>query len=221
MKIITYSLILTSFIILSCEFSTFYRKPHTNRLKINDDYMITPNSLRLNLLTKYTKDHYGEPYIYLDNPEIIVIHSTETKTLNVAVNVFQREILIGRKDIHYGGEVNVGTHFLVDTNGEIYKSTPTDYIVRHTIGFNHKSISIENIGYAGQLTKEQLKANIELIKYLKQKYSSIKYVIGHYEYMDNTRPHFRLYKELNSKYIPTIKSDPGSNFIYNIRKNLN
>ena len=218
MKIIT--CILLSCFIFSCGSSNFYHTKYTNRLNISDEYIITPNTLRLELLTKYTKDHYGEPYIYLDNPEMIVIHSTETKNLKIAVNIFKGEHLIGRKDIRYGGEINVGTHFLVDTNGDIYASTPTDYIVRHTIGFNHKAISIENIGYAGNLTKEQLKSNIELIEHLKRKYNNIKYIIGHYEYMDSTQPHFHLYKELNSEYKPTIKSDPGSNFIYKIRKNI-
>lgn len=208
--------------ILSCTSSksSTLQNVRVKKITISNKYAIIPNVLKLSLLLEYTKKHYGEPYIYLDNPELIVIHSTETKDLSIALNVFKHDILRGRPDIASGGELNVGTHFLIDTNGNIYLNTPTDYIVRHTIGFNHKAISIENVGYSGNLTKAQIKSNIELIKYLKFKYKSIKYVIGHYEYMDNSKPHFVHFKELSDEYTPTIKMDPGSNFINEIRKGL-
>ena len=193
---------------------------YSEELKINNKYKIIPNALRLNLLSEYTKKHYGEPYIYLNNPQIIVIHSTETENLKIAVNIFKNDLLIGRPDIEFGGEVNVGTHFLVDTNGEIYSNTPLDYIARHTIGFNYTAISIENIGYAGNLTEEQIYSNIKLIEYLKNKYNSIKYVIGHYEYNNNSLPHFILHKELNTDYVHTIKIDPGTNFMNRIRETI-
>ena len=189
-------------------------------IDINDKYKLTPNSLKLNLMSKYSKEHYGEPLIYLDNPQIIVVHSTETPNLAIAVNIFKNDILIGRPDIESGGEVNVGTHFLVDFDGTIYANTPLDYIARHTVGFNYTAISIENIGYADKLTEEQLEANVKLIKYLKSKYKSIKYIIAHYEYKDKNSEHYSLYKELNTKYINPIKTDPGKNFMEELRKRI-
>ena len=173
-------------------------KSKLKELEINNKYKIEPNDLRLNLLREYTKKHYGEACIYLNNPQIIVIHSTETENLEIVVNIFKNDLLIGREDIEFGGEVNVGTHFIIDTNGEIYSNTPLDYIARHTIGFNYTAISVENIGFADNLTEEQFNSNIKLIKYLKNKYNSIKYIIGHYEYNNNSLPHFNLYKELDS-----------------------
>ncbi|PTY40336.1 peptidoglycan recognition protein family protein [Brachyspira hampsonii] len=187
---------------------------------INDKYKITPNALRLKLLSEYTETHYGSKLIYLDNPQIIVVHSTETPNLSIAVNIFKNDTLIGRPDIEAGGEVNVGTHFLVDFDGTIYENTPIEYIARHTVGFNYTSISIENIGYADKLTKEQLEANVKLIKYIKSKYKSIKYIIAHYEYKDKTLPHYSLYKELNTKYINPGKRDPGTNFMKELRKRI-
>lgn len=189
-------------------------------IDIKSDYKIIPNALRLNLLSKYTKVHYGAPLIYLDNPQIIVVHSTETPNLQIAVNIFKHDILVGRPDIESGGEVNVGTHFLVDFDGSIYASTPTEYIARHTVGFNYTAISIENIGYADKLTKEQLDSNVKLIKHLQEKYKTIKYVISHYEYRDKTLPHYSLYKELNTKYVNPIKKDPGTNFMKELRKRI-
>ena len=71
----------------------------------------------------------------------------------IVVNIFKNDLLIGRADIEFGGEVNVGTHFIIDTNGEIYSNTPLDYIARHTNGFNYTAISVENIGFADNLTE--------------------------------------------------------------------
>ena len=187
---------------------------------ISDKYKIIPNALRLQLLSEYTQTHYGSRLIYLDNPQIIVVHSTETPNLSIAVNIFKNDTLIGRPDIEAGGEVNVGTHFLVDFDGTIYANTPIEYIARHTVGFNYTSISIENIGYADKLTKEQLEANVKLINYIKSKYKSIKYIIAHYEYKDKTLPHYSLYKELNTKYINPGKRDPGTNFMQELRKRI-
>ncbi|MEI0445959.1 peptidoglycan recognition family protein [Brachyspira intermedia] len=187
---------------------------------ISDKYKIIPNALRLQLLSEYTQTHYGSRLIYLDNPQIIVVHSTETPNLSIAVNIFKNDTLIGRPDIEAGGEVNVGTHFLVDFDGTIYANTPIEYIARHTVGFNYTSISIENIGYADKLTKEQLEANVKLINYIKSKYKSIKYIIAHYEYKDKTLPHYSLYKELNTKYINPGKRDPGTNFMRELRKRI-
>ncbi len=191
-----------------------------NNLNINDKYKIIPNALRLQLLSEYTKIHYGNKLIYLDNPQIIVVHSTETPNLKIAVNIFEKDILHGRPDIESGGEVNVGTHFLVDFDGSIYSSTPIEYIARHTVGFNYTSVSIENIGYADELTEQQLEANVKLIKYIKNRYKSIKYVIAHYEYKNKTYPHYSLYKELNTKYINPAKRDPGTNFMEKLRKRI-
>ena len=212
-------------ILLSCTNTTNENIIQTNninipKININDKYKITPNALRLQLLSEYTKIHYGNSLIYLDNPQIIVVHSTETPNLNIAVNIFRNDILTGRPDIEAGGEVNVGTHFLVDFDGTIYSSTPIEYIARHTVGFNYTSVSIENIGYADKLTDKQLESNILLIKYIKSKYKSIKYVIAHYEYKDKTSPHYSLYKELNTKYINPIKRDPGTNFMQELRKRI-
>ena len=191
-----------------------------NTIEIHNIYKIYPSTLKLSLMSEYSKKHYGYPNYSLVNPQIIVVHSTETRNLQIALNVFQNDFLVGRKDIDSGGDVNVGTHFLVDTNGTIYTSTPLEYMARHTIGLNYTAIGIENIGFAGKLTKEQLNANIKLIKYLKNHYKSIKYVIGHYEYRDTNSPHYHLFREIDPTYRFTIKTDPGYDFMQEIKQRI-
>lgn len=191
-----------------------------NTIEIHNIYKIYPSPLKLNLMAEYSQKHYGYSNYNLFNPQIIVVHSTETRNLQIALNVFQNDFLRGRKDIDSGGDVNVGTHFLVDTNGTIYASTPLEYMARHTIGLNYTAISIENIGFAGKLTKEQLNANIKLIKYLKNHYKSIKYVIGHYEYRDTNSPHYHLFREIDPTYRFTIKTDPGYDFMQEIKQRI-
>ena len=191
-----------------------------NTIEIHNIYKIYPSTLKLSLMSEYSQKHYGYSNYSLVNPQIIVVHSTETRNLQIALNVFQNDYLIGRKDIDSGGDVNVGTHFLVDTNGTIYASTPLEYMARHTIGLNYTAISIENIGFAGKLTKEQLNSNIKLIKYLKNHYKSIKYVIGHYEYRNTNAAHYHLFREIDPTYRFTIKTDPGYNFMQEIKQRI-
>ena len=207
--------------IISCSSSKkIISNKENNTIEIHNIYKIYPSTLKLSLMSEYSQKHYGSPNYNLVNPQIIVVHSTETKNLQIALNVFQNDFLIGRKDIDSGGDVNVGTHFLIDTNGTIYASTPLEYMARHTIGLNYTAIGIENIGFAGKLTKEQLNSNIKLIKYLKNHYKSIKYIIGHYEYRDTNSPHYHLFKEIDPTYRFTIKTDPGYDFMQEIKQRI-
>ena len=73
---------------------------------------------------------------------------------------------------------------MVERDGTIFRFTPETKMNRHIIGYNWCAIGIENVGGVnGQedLTSAQLTANVELIRYLHEKYPSIRYVFGHYE----------------------------------------
>jgi hypothetical protein len=76
---------------------------------------------------------------------------------------------------------------------------------------------VENVGSGRDgLTPAQLKANEDLIRYLKSKYD-IEYVIGHYEYkLFRNHP---LWKETDPNYL-TSKSDPGVPFMTAIREKI-
>ena len=97
---------------------------------------------------------------------------------------------------------------------------PENKFARHAIGYNHCAIGIENVGgYDGRedLTAEQLAANVRLIKYLHEKYPTIKYVFGHYQ-QDAARAS-GLHIELVEGYYAK-KPDPGPIFMRGLRAEL-
>ena len=158
----------------------------------------------------------------LKYPKIIVIHYTAIDNVKDSLDYFKPAVIWpGRSYIKRFGRLNVGVHFLVDKNGDVYSLLPTDVIGRHVIGFNHVSIGIENVARNEErLTLAQLKSNARLIKSLLMKFPSIEYLIGHHEYTDSTLPHYRLFLERVREYRPTVKMDPGKGFMRNLRKLL-
>lgn len=173
------------------------------------------------LLTKeYIKNSYGLEVENINiTPEIIVIHHTATDDLKESYDRFKPELLLqDRKYISKAGSLNVSAHFLVDFDGTIYSMMPETYMARHVIGLNLSSIGIENVGGNKKaLTKEQLESNIKLVEYLKEKYKTIKYLIGHYEYSNAENHPLFLEKDKNYR---TIKHDPDINFMESLRSNF-
>lgn len=175
---------------------------------------------RIDLTKEYIKNSYGLDVKDINIvPQIIVIHHTASDDLKESFDRFYPEILLAdRKYIKKAGDLNVSAQFLVDFDGTIYSLMPETYMARHIIGLNLSSIGIENVGGNKKaLTNEQLKANIELVKYLKDKYKTIQYLIGHYEYMRFEK--HPLFLEKDAKY-RTIKHDPDSIFMENLRVNF-
>lgn len=116
--------------------------------------------------------------------------------------------------------MNVSTHFMIDRDGTIYRLMDETLMARHVIGLNYSSIGIENVGGKNNkddLTPAQLNANIKLIAYLKNKYSTIEYLIGHHEYTDFTD--HPLWMESDVRY-RTIKYDPGDEFMDKLRQHF-
>lgn len=182
----------------------------------------TISQKRLELTRDYAKKHYGINSYLMHEPKIIVIHYSVLPSLKSVLSLFsQDEINPQRSRLLSQGKVNVGVHYVVDYNGDIYSLLPTSIMGRHTIGFNHTSIGIENVGTGEDaLTKEQIQANAKLIHYLTKKHPSITYLIGHMEYMNRTYPHFSLFLEKVEDYTPSIKIDPGWGFLKSLRKTL-
>ena len=175
---------------------------------------------RVDLTKQYIKNSYGLDVKDISIiPKIIIIHHTASDNLIESFNRLKPEILLSdRKDITNAGNLNVSAQFLVDSNGTIYSLMSETNMARHVIGLNLSSIGIENVGgNKKSLTAEQLKANIELVKYLKEKYKTIEYLIGHYEYQ-NFEKH-PLFLEKNPNY-RTIKHDPSVEFMKNLRGNF-
>lgn len=175
---------------------------------------------RVAMTKAYIKEHYG-----LDTdditiaPQIIVIHYTGINDLNHSMARFTDEALpTDRPDIADGGRLNVSAHYMVDTNGDLYRLMDETTMARHVIGLNYSSIGIENVGGAGHvqnLTKEQLDKNIALIENLLERYPGITYLIGHYEYRCFEKS--PLWLEKNGGY-RTYKRDPGPLFMEALRR---
>lgn len=150
-------------------------------------------------------------------PKMIVLHWTVIPTFEKSFETFDPPTLKGsRPDLNGAGSLNVSSQFMVDRDGTIYQLLPETIMARHVIGLNHCAIGVENIGGTEDLplTKDQLKANIWLIKYLAEKYN-IDYVIGHYEY--TLFEGHELWLEKDDGY-RTKKTDPGEDFMQKVRK---
>lgn len=169
------------------------------------------------LTLDYLKERYGllqeEPTIV---PKMIVAHWTVIPTMEKSYAAFEKAKLPNwRPEIANASAVNVSSHFLVDTDGTIYRLMPETYMARHVIGLNHCAIGIENVGPNddNELTDAQLKANIQLVRYLKEKYA-IEYLIGHLEYKQFVGHPLWLEKDDNYR---TVKTDPGEKFMKDLR----
>lgn len=174
---------------------------------------------RIQLMREYVRSHYGNyPRSLEMEPQMIVVHWTALPDLESSFRAFNREELPGgRKALSGAGAVNVSSHFLVDRDGTVYQLMPDNWMARHVIGLNACAIGIENVGGVGgkeDLTVAQLISNAELVAYLKQKYPSITYLLGHHEYLGfQGHP---LWLERDPKY-RTIKADPGPQFMVGLR----
>jgi len=150
-------------------------------------------------------------------PEMIVVHFTVIPTLEKTFSAFDgAQLPESRAGIAGAGSLNVSSQFVIDQDGSIYRLMPENYMARHVIGLNHCAIGIENVGGTEDvpLTKEQLRSNIQLIRYLRGKYD-IKYLIGHQEY--TLFESHKLWLEKDDSY-RTEKSDPGIQFMSDIRE---
>ena len=176
---------------------------------------------RIEMTKAYIKKHYGFEVENIEiEPKIIVLHWTAEMSFDKSFKRLQPQKLFSdRKDIAKASALNVSSQFLIDRDGTIYRLMPENWMARHVIGLNYYSIGVENVGGEGNkkddLTPAQLKSNIALVRYLKEKYSTITHLIGHHEYrqMENTD----LWLELDKGY-RTKKSDPGDAFMSKVRE---
>jgi len=217
-------LMILIFLLVECSKKISLNKPvqvEDKKININHKYKKKISKKYIKAMIDYNKRRYGIEHAHLVSPEIIVIHASHVKGLDKTLQYFTNDLIQLRPDIQDGGNVNIGAHFIVDSDGTIYSFIPLKFTARHIIGYNYTAIGIENVGARNQdLTTEQLDSNILLIHYLLKKYDSIKYLIGHHEYLDRTMPHYKLIRRLDKTYQPTWKTDPGREFINLIRKKL-
>ena len=166
----------------------------------------------------YIAQHYG---LQVDDitivPRIVVLHWTASDRFDVSYNTFVPDTAAGRPDLLRSSPVNVGIQFLVDRDGTIYRLMPETWMARHAIGLNYESIGVENVGGArgvDNMTDAQIEANAELVRYLKRRYPTLEYLVGHHEYTRFVG--HPLWRELDPDY-RTVKTDPGDRFMDAVR----
>ena len=167
---------------------------------------------RQQLIREYALQHYGEAFTEIV-PQAIVVHWTESTDVDGVHRYFYKE---SRAD----GTLNVCSQFLVDRDGTIFRLTPETMLDRHAIGYNWCAIGIENVGGVKgreDLTPAQLQANVMLIRYLQEKYPTIRYVWGHYQ--QTAAKASGLYRECVSGYFHG-KVDPGLKFMKGLQRKL-
>jgi len=170
-------------------------------------------------------------------PQVIVVHYTAIPSLAETLKYFSpNRIASDRGQVTRNGELNVGVQFIVDPGGTIHRFYPETAMSRHVIGLNHVAIGIENVGEGDitraqlrgsdakhdRLTLAQLEANVSLIRYLQDKYPSIRFLIAHSEYRDledPDHPGHALFFEALPEY-RTDKVDPGKRFMRELRRRL-
>ncbi|MDH5464383.1 MAG: peptidoglycan recognition protein family protein [Thiovulaceae bacterium] len=185
------------------------------------DAPISFSQERIDGTKAYIKEHYDlEVDTISIDPKMIVIHAMDDENLSQAFELFDQETIPSNwGQVTNAGTVNVSAHFLITRDGKVLRLMPETQMARHVIGLNYHAIGIENITGPNndKLTQKQLESNIRLVKYLKNKYKRIQYLIGHYEY--TTFEDHPLWMEKNKNY-RTKKSDPTVEFMDALHHNL-
>ena len=164
---------------------------------------------RERLIREYALEHYGISEIEII-PRAVVVHWTAINSAESTYKYFYNEEFTSGID---AGTLNVASHFIVDRNGTIYRLTSETALNRHAIGYNWCAIGIENVGGVNgkeDLTAAQLLANINLIRYLHEKYPTIEYIFGHYQQIEAKAS--GLFIENVPDYFAG-KTDPGKIFM--------
>lgn len=170
---------------------------------------------RNTLMKAYSKLHYGREMTDI-KPRAVVVHWTANDSQEGTYQFFYAE---ENPRLSYG-TLNVGAQFLVGRDGAIWQLMPETALARHAIGLNWCAIGIENVGGARgkeDLTEAQLRANIALISYLKDKYPTLTTVLGHYE--QDKAKQTDLWREDMPNYYHG-KIDPGPTFMKGLREAL-
>lgn len=192
-----------------------------SRLEIQDR-PISFSEERHKATLDYIAKHYGQdPKDISIVPRVIVLHWTAVDGFEDSFRAFDPETLRGsRPDLGSAEQVNVSIQFLVDREGSIHRLMPETWMARHVIGLNYSSIGIENVGggdSVDNMTDEQIAANIQLVRYLVEKYPTIEHLIAHSEYRQfEGHP---LWLELDEGY-RTEKVDPGDRFMNAVREGV-
>jgi len=148
-------------------------------------------------------------------PRVIVVHWTAGPTARSARATFLAPRQAHSKRRARWNLLNLSSHFVVERDGTPLQLMETDRVGRHTIGLNHLSVGIENVGdrRTWPLTRSQVEANAALVRWLVATHPTITHLIGHYEYRNfEGHPYFD-----DRTRFRTGRADPGRPFMQALR----
>jgi beta-N-acetylhexosaminidase len=129
----------------------------------------------------YAERHYGISSYRLKSPRVIVEHVAVAGSAEAVYNTFAPD----NPDPELGELPNVCSHFVIDSDGTIYKLVNVSLMCRHTVGLNYTAIGIEHVGFKDSDVldnKAQIRASLALTNWLRCTHAiKVKDVIGHNE----------------------------------------
>jgi hypothetical protein len=125
----------------------------------------------------------------------------------------------------YENGLNLGAHFLIKEDGTILQLAPIETLTMHAMGFNLTTIGVEIAASSGDaVNAKQVEAAALLSAYLMKKYREIKYVAGHFELYDESKPYAALFEPNGDLTLEEVrkerKPDPGKETIEKIRSEI-
>jgi hypothetical protein len=138
---------------------------------------------RKHQMARYSKRHYGVRTWRLTDPNVIVEHYTDGTSFDSAWSYF------AANQPHMAELPGVCAHFIVDTDGTIYRLVNVAKRCRHAIGMNWTAIGIEMVGTSAlQILhrRPQIRAALRLTLWLMAKEGiGVGNVIGHAETLES------------------------------------
>jgi beta-N-acetylhexosaminidase len=144
---------------------------------------------RMRQMAAYSKRHYGHRAYRLRQPRVVVEHYTDGPSMRSAWWT------MANNTRNLGELPGVCTHFIVDTDGSIYRTVPLRLRCRHTIGLNQTAIGIEHVGTSDRgvmRNDRQRRASLRLTLWLMARFDiPVRNVIGHGESLMHPLRHER------------------------------
>jgi beta-N-acetylhexosaminidase len=143
-------------------------------------------------MAAYVRRHYGsfmKPTWRLIDPQVIVIHYTDSPTFQSTYNTFAADV----PDQELHELPGTCAHFVIDKDGAIHQLVSLRVMCRHTVGLNWTAIGIENVGFSDAevlSNRAQMSANLMLVRWLRCRFQiNVKNVIGHNESLSSPYHH--------------------------------
>lgn len=154
--------------------------------------LVPYGATRKHQMARYSLRHYGKAGWRL-HPRGIVHHFTATRSLASVFATFESN----SPDPELGEYPGVCTHFVIDTDGTIYRLVPERIRCRHAVGLNHRMLGVEHVAMSdGEVmgNRRQLRASLRLSVWLMAKHDiAVGDVIGHNESL-RSRFHREMYR---------------------------